>query len=82
MQSSESNAEDRPQLRTREEAQAELLPTRRGWFRRLIGDVFFVTARDRRWWVLPLILLLLILGGILAFAVTLGPAAPFLYPLL
>ena len=55
---------------------------RRGWLRRLIGDVLYVTQRDRKWWLLPLLLLLLILGGLLAFAVALGPLAPFIYPLL
>ncbi len=72
MQSSESQAK-KP---------AQRLPPRAGWFRRLLGDLFFVAKRDRKWWVLPLIFLLLILGGLLAFAVALGPLAPFIYPLL
>jgi Family of unknown function (DUF5989) len=64
------------------EQTAQTLPARRGWFRRLFGDLFFATHRDRKWWVLPLILLLMILAGLLLFSVALGPLAPFIYPLL
>jgi hypothetical protein len=32
--------------------------------------------------MLPLIILLIALAALLAFAVTLGPLAPFIYPLL
>jgi Family of unknown function (DUF5989) len=55
---------------------------RTGWFRRLLGDLFFTTQRERKWWLLPLILLVLILAGLIVFAVALGPLAPFIYPLL
>jgi hypothetical protein len=57
-------------------------PQRRWWFSRLLGDILFVARRDRKLWVLPLIILLLALAALLAFAVTLGPLAPFIYPLL
>ena len=57
-------------------------PRRVGWFRRLVTDVFFVARRDRKMWMLPLIILLLLLAGLLAAAVALGPLAPFIYPLL
>ena len=54
---------------------------RRGfWLVRMVRDVFFVARRDRKWWLMPLILLLLILAAILAFALVLGPLAPFVYP--
>ncbi len=82
MQSPESRTEQQPQIRTQEKSPAEVLPARRGWFCRLMSDLFFASWRDRRLWLLPLILVLLILGALLAFAVALGPAAPFLYPLL
>lgn len=72
----------RMQNETKQTVEARRLPVRQGWVRRLFGDVFFVARRDRKWWVLPLIFLLLILGGLLAFAVSLGPLAPFVYPLL
>jgi len=55
---------------------------RTGWFRRLIGDVFFVARREKQWWLLPLILLLLLLAGLFTFATALGPLATFIYPLL
>lgn len=55
---------------------------RRGWFRRLWTDVFFVARRDRTWWMLPLVLLLLVVAGLLAFVTLAGPLAPFIYPLL
>jgi hypothetical protein len=59
------------------------LPRRRiGWFRRLMADVFFVAKRDRTWWILPLVLLLFLIGGLLAFVTLAGPLAPFIYPLL
>jgi hypothetical protein len=60
----------------------QMVLTRTGWLHRLFGDLFFATRRDRKWWLLPLILLVLILAGLLLFAVTLGPIAPFIYPLL
>ena len=59
----------------------QTLPHRTWWLRRLLGDVFFVARRDKKWWLLPLILLLLALAALLAFAVILGPLAPFIYPL-
>lgn len=58
------------------------LPRRIGWFRRLCADVLFVAKRDKKWWLLPLILLILLLAGLLVFATLAGPLAPFVYPLL
>jgi hypothetical protein len=55
---------------------------RRGWIGRLFADVLFVAMRDKKWWLLPLVLLLLILTALLAFATMAGPLAPFIYPLL
>ena len=52
------------------------------WYRRLAADILFVSRRDRKWWLLPLIVLLLMLAALLAFAVVLGPLAPFIYPLI
>ena len=53
-----------------------------GWFRRLVSDVLFLVRRDRKWWLLPLILILLFVAGLLAFVTLAGPVAPFIYPLL
>ncbi len=55
---------------------------RKSWFRRLVSDILFVSKRDRKWWLLPLIVMLLLLAGLLAFAALSGPLAPFIYPLL
>jgi hypothetical protein len=55
---------------------------RSGWFRRMWSDVFFVARRDKTWWMLPLVLLLLVVAGLLAFVTLAGPLAPFIYPLL
>jgi Family of unknown function (DUF5989) len=64
------------------ELKRQTVRARKGWFRRLFGDLLFVAKRDRKWWTLPLILLLLILAALLVFAVALGPLAPFIYPFL
>lgn len=55
---------------------------RTGWFRRLCTDLFFVAKRDKTWWMLPLIILVLFVAGLLAFVTFAGPLAPFIYPLL
>ena len=52
------------------------------WYRRLAADVLFVARRDRKWWLLPLIILLLALAGLLTMASVAGPLAPFIYPFL
>ena len=56
-------------------------PQRSGWFRRLMGDVLFVARRDRNWWLLPLVLLLLLMAAFIVVGASLGPLAPFVYPL-
>lgn len=58
------------------------LRRRRPWYRSLIADVLYVARRDRKWWLLPLILLLLALAGLLTMATVAGPLAPFIYPFL
>ena len=59
----------------------QTLPPRTWWLSRLLRDVFFVARRDKKWWMLPLLLLVLLMAALLAFAVALGPLAPFIYPL-
>jgi hypothetical protein len=56
--------------------------SRKGWIRRLLGDAVFVVRRDRKWWVVPLLIVLLILTALAVVAAVAGPLAPFLYPLL
>lgn len=58
------------------------LPRRVGWMRRQFADILFVARRDRKWWLLPLLFLVLMLGLIVIAASTVGPLAPFIYPFL
>lgn len=58
------------------------LPPRVGWLRRQFLDVVYVAKRDRKWWLLPLIFLLLILASMMLIATAAGPIAPFIYPFL
>jgi hypothetical protein len=50
--------------------------------RGLIGDMWLLIKRDRKFWLLPLIAILLLVIGLLVLAGSAGPLAPFLYPLL
>lgn len=57
--------------------------TRRvGWFRRLFSDLFTLARTDRKWWLLPLLLTLVVITLLMLFAALTGPLAPFIYPLL
>lgn len=71
---------------SREERQApgrQVRTTKRvGWLRRQFADVTLVARRDKRWWLLPLIFILLFLAALMVIATTLGPLAPFVYPFL
>lgn len=53
-----------------------------GWLRRQFADVTLVARRDKRWWLLPLVFVLLLLAGLMLIATALGPLAPFVYPFL
>lgn len=54
---------------------------RTGWTRRLVADILFVARRDRKWWLLPLVVLILLLAAFIVVGTSLGPLAPFIYPL-
>jgi len=60
----------------------ETVGPRQAWYRRLGNDLLYVSKRDRKWWLLPLIALLLLLAGFLGFVALSGPLAPFIYPFL
>jgi len=60
----------------------EKLPPRIGWLRRQFGDIVYVAKRDRKWWLLPLVFLLLMLATLMLIATAAGPIAPFIYPFL
>lgn len=49
---------------------------------KLVLDVFDVVKREKKVWLLPLLLLLLLVAGLFVFVAMTGPLAPFLYPLL
>lgn len=55
---------------------------RRGWMGRLASDVLTVAREERKWWLLPLLALIIVLAGLLLIAAFAGPLAPFFYPLL
>ncbi len=46
----------------------------------LIREFFLFIKHEKKWWLVPLILVLLLVGALLIFAQT-SPLAPFLYPL-
>ena len=48
----------------------------------LIGDLWFVIRRERKWWLIPLIVILFGIIGLTLLAGSAGPLAPFLYPLM
>jgi hypothetical protein len=58
------------------------LPRRVGWVRRQFADILFVARRDKKWWLVPLLFLVLMLGLIVIAASMAGPLAPFIYPFL
>lgn len=43
--------------------------------RELLGYLW----RERLWWLIPMVVVLLIVGGLIVFAHTAGIASPFLY---
>jgi hypothetical protein len=50
--------------------------------RGLLSDMWLVIRRERKFWLIPLIAVLLLIVGLLMLAGGAGPLAPFLYPLL
>jgi hypothetical protein len=55
---------------------------RKGWLRQVLGDIAFVARRERKIWLAPLILFLLLIAVLFGLASLAGPLAPFIYPLL
>ncbi len=47
----------------------------------LVKEFFLFVKHEKKWWLVPLIVVLLIVGAIMWFAMTSHLAAPFLYPL-
>lgn len=46
----------------------------------LIKEFFLFIKQEKKWWLVPLLFVLLIVGAMLVFAST-SAIAPFLYPL-
>lgn len=46
----------------------------------ILRSIFAMIARERSWWMAPIVVALLLILG-LTLVATLTPAAPFLYPL-
>ena len=46
----------------------------------LVKEFFLFIKHEKKWWLGPLILVLLIVGALVVFASS-SPLAPFLYPL-
>lgn len=46
----------------------------------LVKEFFLFIKHEKKWWLVPLVVVLLIVGLLLVFAST-SPLAPFIYPL-
>ena len=46
----------------------------------LIKEFFLFVKEEKKWWLIPLLAVLLLVGAIMVFAGS-SPLAPFLYPL-
>ena len=46
----------------------------------LVREFFLFIKHEKKWWLLPLLAVLLLVGALVVFAGS-SPAAPFLYPL-
>jgi len=47
----------------------------------LLREFFAFIRHEKKWWMIPLVLVLLLIGGLILFAGSSGPLAPFIYPL-
>ncbi len=48
----------------------------------LVSDIWHVIKKERKYWIIPLLVLLFAIVGLLLAAGSAGPLAPFIYPLL
>ena len=46
----------------------------------LIKEFFLFIKQEKKWWLIPLLTVLLLVGALIVFAGS-SPLAPFLYPL-
>ena len=47
----------------------------------IVKEFFLFIRQEKKWWMIPLVAVLLIFGALIFFAGS-SPLAPFLYPLL
>ena len=47
----------------------------------IIKEFFLFIKQEKKWWLIPLISVLLLIGALIVFAGS-SPLAPFIYPLL
>jgi len=52
-----------------------------GFVKRLIQDVFVVASREKKWWLVPMIVVSVLLAALLIVGALAGPLAPFIYPM-
>lgn len=48
----------------------------------LISDVWYVVKKEKKFWIIPLLVVLFGVVGLMIAAGTAGPLAPFIYPFL
>ncbi len=48
----------------------------------LVSDVWFVVKKEKKFWIIPLLVILFVVIGLMLAAGSAGPLAPFIYPLL
>lgn len=46
----------------------------------VLGEIFYFLAQNKKWWLIPMVALLLVLGLLLVFAAASG-IGPFIYTL-
>ena len=46
----------------------------------LVKEFFLFIKHEKKWWLFPFIIVLLLVGGLMIFASS-SPLAPFIYPL-
>jgi len=51
------------------------------FWRRLMTDILFVAKRDKKLWIVPLIVVLVIVTVLFVLGTLAGPLAPFVYTL-
>ncbi|MCG3134443.1 MAG: hypothetical protein HMLKMBBP_01749 [Planctomycetes bacterium] len=48
----------------------------------ILREFLLYLRQERKWWLVPLVTVLVLVGGLAALAVAFPGAAPFLYPLM